>query len=126
MEAIGKIKVILRFEGAAILMMAALAYYQLSFSWVDFAWMFFIPDIALLAYLYNTKLGCISYNLTHSLIGALLVLTFGFTTHLQLGIQAGLIWVAHIGFDRALGYGLKYSQGFSYTHLGKIGNQKHT
>jgi len=31
---------------------------------------------------------------------------------------------AHIGFDRALGYGLKYSKGFGYTHLGRIGNAK--
>jgi hypothetical protein len=28
---------------------------------------------------------------------------------------------AHIGIDRALGYGLKYSTGFGFTHLGRIG-----
>jgi hypothetical protein len=28
--------------------------------------------------------------------------------------------LAHIGFDHALGYGLKSSMGFAYTHLGVI------
>jgi hypothetical protein len=32
-----------------------------------------------------------------------------------------MIWLAHIGFDRALGYGLKYASGFGFTHLGRIG-----
>jgi hypothetical protein len=28
-----------------------------------------------------------------------------------------LIWTAHIGFDRLLGFGLKYSNRFKDTHL---------
>ena len=32
-----------------------------------------------------------------------------------------MIWLAHIGFDRALGYGLKYERGFGFTHMGRIG-----
>ena len=32
-----------------------------------------------------------------------------------------MIWCAHIGFDRALGYGLKSAAGFEFTHLGRIG-----
>jgi hypothetical protein len=35
--------------------------------------------------------------------------------------SVALIWLAHIGFDRALGYGLKYKAGFGFTHLGRIG-----
>jgi hypothetical protein len=31
-----------------------------------------------------------------------------------------LIWLAHIGMDRMLGYGLKYSGGFKDTHLGRL------
>jgi hypothetical protein len=34
------------------------------------------------------------------------------------------IWVAHIGLDRVLGYGLKLEGGFEQTHLGLIGKAK--
>ena len=53
---------------------------------------------------------------------ALLTLGFGLGSPLTLSIA--LIWLAHIGIDRALGYGLKYSAGFGFTHLGRIGRQK--
>jgi hypothetical protein len=51
----------------------------------------------------------------------LLTLGFGFATPLTLSIA--MIWLAHIGFDRALGYGLKYAAGFTFTHLGRIGRK---
>ena len=50
---------------------------------------------------------------------ALMTAGFGFAPPLTLSIA--MIWLAHIGFDRALGYGLKYSAGFGFTHLGRIG-----
>jgi hypothetical protein len=56
--------------------------------------------------------GAIAYNLSHSYIGALACLLAGVLLPHPLWLAAGLIWAAHIGFDRALGYGLKYAQGF--------------
>ena len=50
---------------------------------------------------------------------SLMVLGFGMASPLTLSIA--MIWLAHIGIDRALGYGLKYSAGFGFTHLGRIG-----
>jgi hypothetical protein len=50
---------------------------------------------------------------------ALMTTGFGMASPLTLSIA--MIWLAHIGFDRALGYGLKYSAGFGFTHLGRIG-----
>ena len=76
--------------------------------------------------MYNSKLGAIAYNTTHSLIGALVVLIFGYVGDSDSAIQFGLIWCAHIGFDRALGYGLKYTTSFNDTHLGKIGLKSNT
>jgi hypothetical protein len=32
-----------------------------------------------------------------------------------------MIWLAHIGFDRALGYGLKYASGLASRIWGRIG-----
>jgi len=85
---------------------------------------YFFPDISFLGYLVNKNVGAIFYNSAHSLIGALVCLGIGYFIHNDLFLIAGIIWCAHIGFDRALGYGLKYSKGFGFTHLGKIGKDK--
>jgi hypothetical protein len=63
----------------------------------------------------------IVYNIAHSYMApvALMTLSFGFAAPLTLSVA--MIWLAHIGFDRALGYGLKYAAGFAFTHLGRIG-----
>jgi hypothetical protein len=37
-----------------------------------------------------------------------------------------MIWLAHIGFDRALGYGLKYSSGFDVTQWAGSGSSELT
>ncbi len=66
----------------------------------------------------SARVGAAAYNLTHSYLGALALLVGGIHAAQPLAISLGLIWLAHIGFDRALGYGLKYNAGFAYTHLG--------
>jgi len=75
----------------------------------------------LLSYLIGPRIGALAYNLTHSYLGAVSFLMIGFWCHTSHVFAAGLIWCAHIGFDRALGYGLKYATGFHDTHLGRIG-----
>ena len=35
-------------------------------------------------------------------------------------IKLGLIWLAHIGMDRAIGYGLKYPTNHKDTHLQRV------
>ena len=77
-----------------------------------------------MGYLINENIGAISYNSAHSLVGALFVLGAGYFIESHVLLLAANIWCAHIGFDRALGYGLKYSKGFAFTHLGKIGKDK--
>ena len=49
------------------------------------------------------------------------LMTAGFALPSPLVLSIAMIWLAHIGFDRALGYGLKYVSGFGFTHLGRIG-----
>ncbi|MGR9117376.1 MAG: DUF4260 domain-containing protein, partial [Gammaproteobacteria bacterium] len=80
-----------------------------------------LPDLSLLSYLLNPKVGAISYNAAHSYVGAIACLGYGLANSDSTFLNAGLIWCAHIGFDRALGFGLKYSKGFGFTHLGRIG-----
>lgn len=120
-ETTGAVRVLLRVEGFCILVAACIAYAKLDLDWSTFAIYFLVPDISLLGYFASTKVGAISYNTAHSYIGAIASLVIGFAVSAPALLCAGLIWCAHIGFDRALGYGLKYPEGFGFTHLGRIG-----
>lgn len=120
-ETIGAVRLVLRLEGLCVLVAASVAYSKWGFGWGTFALFFLTPDISLLGYLAGPKLGAVSYNLAHSYIGAVACLVAGFVLPAPALLCAGIIWCAHIGFDRALGYGLKYSDGFGFTHLGRIG-----
>jgi hypothetical protein len=114
-------RTILRGEGLAYLVLACTLYHVLDFSWVQFACWFLLPDMAIFVYVVaSPRVGMVAYNITHSSIGAVLVGLVGFLTHDVLYWQVTLIWFAHIGFDRALGYGLKYPLGFRVTHLGVL------
>ena len=93
----------------------------MKFSWPAFALLFLAPDLAMLAYLAGPRAGAIAYNLVHTYALALALMLAGFLVGVPAAAAGGLIWIAHIGFDRALGYGLKYPTGFGDTHLGRSG-----
>jgi hypothetical protein len=120
----GGIRALLRLEGLCVLAVSLLAYAKFGDGWAIFAVFFFTPDLSFLGYLAGPKFGAVSYNCAHSYIGALAVLAGGVFLSVPVAVTIGLIWSAHIGFDRALGYGLKYSAGFGFTHLGLIGRAR--
>ena len=120
-ETIGAVRVILRLEGLCVLIAASVAYSKFGLGWGTFALFFLTPDLSLFGYLAGPKVGAISYNLAHSYSGAVVCLAMGLVFTAPTILSVGIIWCAHIGFDRALGYGLKYSDGFTFTHLGRIG-----
>jgi len=117
----GGVRLLLRLEGLSLLLVGLFAYAEFGGGWGVFALFFFAPDLSFLGYLAGPRVGAASYNSAHSLIGALGVLAAGIFLSVPAAVAAGIIWAAHIGFDRALGYGLKYSSGFGFTHMGKIG-----
>lgn len=117
----GGVRLVLRLEGLCILIAASVAYSRLGLGWGTFALFFLAPDLSFLGYLAGPKVGAASYNVAHSYIGVVACLVAGFVLPTPTLLCAGIIWCAHIGFDRALGYGLKYSEGFAFTHLGRIG-----
>ncbi|WP_051604192.1 DUF4260 domain-containing protein [Methylobacter tundripaludum] len=120
-ETTGAVRVVLRLEGLCVLIAASVAYAKFGFGWGTFALFFLTPDISFFGYLAGSKVGAVSYNLAHSYIGAVTCLAAGVVVPAPTILCIGLIWCAHIGFDRALGYGLKYPDGFGFTHLGRIG-----
>lgn len=117
----GGVRTLLRIEGFVVFAMSLAAYAKWGAGWWTFAVCFLIPDLSLLGYLAGPRAGAFLYNCAHSCVGALACLAAGVHLSAPWAISAGIIWVSHIGFDRALGYGLKYGRGFRYTHLGKIG-----
>ena len=82
-----------------------------------------MPDVSFLGYLGGPRVGALTYNAAHSTIGPIALLSAGALTDSELVVSLALIWAAHIGLDRAIGYGLKYGAGFGFTHLGRIGGR---
>ncbi len=119
----GAVRMVLRLEGMCVLIAASVAYSRYGAGWGTFALFFLAPDVSFLGYLAGPRVGAISYNLAHSSAGAVACVTAGLVLPAPDVLSAGMIWCAHIGFDRALGYGLKYAEGFGYTHLGRIGRR---
>jgi hypothetical protein len=72
-------------------------------------------------YLAGPKTGAITYNVGHTLIGPGLLFGWYWLGGPTFVLAAAWTWMAHIGMDRLLGYGLKYSDAFTHTHLGTIG-----
>lgn len=120
-ETTGAVRILLRLEGLLVLVAAMLTYDKFGAGWGTFAWFFLTPDISFLGYLAGARIGAVAYNVAHSYIGAIACLIASQLLVAPLLLTVGIIWCAHIGFDRMLGYGLKYSTGFRFTHLGRIG-----
>ena len=118
----GSVRLLLRVEGLAVFGVEVYFYAHLEYSWVAFAALFFVPDISFVGYLAGPRVGAVVYNLAHSYVGPLLLAVAALTNRQTL--MWALIWAAHIGFDRALGYGLKYPTSFGETHLGRIGRHR--
>lgn len=95
----------------------------LHFSWWLWAILFLAPDISMLGYLANTTIGAYAYNLIHHKLTGVLVLLAGYLLHEDITIFIGILLFAHSCFDRVFGYGLKYTDDFTHTHLGMIGNK---
>jgi hypothetical protein len=117
----GGLRTLLRLEGLALFAGMTLLYVVWDGSWWVYAVLFLAPDLSFAAYLAGPRAGAIVYNAAHSYLAPMALMTTGFAIGQPLVLSIAMIWLAHIGFDRALGYGLKYAAGFGFTHLGRIG-----
>ena len=114
------IKNILRIEELAQLATCIYIFSLLNFSWWWLAILLLTPDIGILGYAVNPKIGALSYNFFHNKIVAVLSYALGIYFNADILKLAGVILYAHTAMDRALGYGLKHSDAFEHTHLGVI------
>lgn len=113
----------LRLEGAAVLLLSFALYGEHGAGWIFFLILFFAPDVAMLGYLRDARIGALLYNLAHTYTVPVLVGAGALLQQHDRLLAIALIWAAHIGLDRMLGYGLKQTTGFHDTHLGTIGRR---
>ena len=117
----GAPRLILRLEGLALFALATAGFFETGLSWWLYAILFFAPDLSFAAYAAGPKPGALAYNALHTTVGPAALAGMGFLVKDTTLLAIAAIWAAHIGFDRMLGYGLKYSSAFGDTHLGRIG-----
>lgn len=80
----------------------------------------FAPDLAMVAYTINNRVGAQIYNLFHTYIISIILVLIGVYLKMDTILMVGLIWTAHIGMDRMFGYGLKYETDFKDTHIQRL------
>lgn len=117
----GAPRLLLRIEGASLFACALFGYAWTDQSWWMLAALILVPDLGMAGYWAGPRIGAATYNAAHTTAAPLLVLMISAALGHPLAAGLALIWLAHIGFDRAVGYGLKYVSGFEDTHLGPLG-----
>lgn len=117
----GGVRAMIRLEGAAVFLAATGAYFTLGGAWWVYLVLLFSPDLSFLGYGLGPRIGAAIYNGAHSFALSVGLGALGLALGSEPLGQLALIHAAHIGLDRSLGYGLKYSSGFGSTHLGLIG-----
>lgn len=113
-------KKLIRLEGLVVLSLGTYLYFASGFGWVAFFLLLLLPDVFMIGYAVNARIGAYLYNFAHTLTVPLLVLLAGFIFSADFLMMIGFIWTAHIGMDRMMGYGLKYASEFKDTHIQRL------
>lgn len=113
-------RLLLHLEGLALLVGVLILYGNQHFNWWTFALFLLAPDLSAVFYTLNPRVGSAAYNLVHTTILPLSLGLFSILNGNPFILQISLIWLAHIGMDRAVGYGFKYPTAFKDTHFSRI------
>jgi Domain of unknown function (DUF4260) len=116
------IQLLLRLEGLGVTAVTALLYARTGVSWWLFIAIWLVPDVSMLGYLAGPCRGASIYNAMHTYVGPAALGLCAYLLHANIvALAVAITWANHIGVDRLLGYGLKYGEGFGFTHLGRKG-----
>lgn len=113
-------KILLHIEGGVVLVASLILYAYAGGSWLLFAILILAPDLSALGYLAGPRTGSYVYNVVHTYLLPAVLAFYGFLGSNPLALQLALIWIAHIGADRLVGFGLKYPSAFKDTHLDRV------
>jgi Domain of unknown function (DUF4260) len=129
-NATGNVLWLLRVEGLAVVLLSAVLYWRSGAHWWLFAALWLVPDLSMLGYLAGPRWGARCYDSAHTYIGPLMLAAalllhrpVALSAALSATLPVALIWCNHIGVDRLCGYGIKYPEGFGFTHLKKLGKK---
>ena len=114
------VRLALRLEGAAVGAVAVALYVDQGYSWLALLLLWLAPDVGALGYLAGNRTGAVVYDVTHFEGWPIALGAVGVVADSGLAVQLALIWLSHIGIDRAIGYGLKYPTAFKDTHLQRV------
>jgi len=110
-------KTLIKLEGFIVLASASYFYFSHGYHWGMFLLLLLAPDVFMIGYAGNNKIGAYLYNFAHTYTTPLVILLAGNLMSVNSLMMISIIWIAHIGMDRMLGYGLKYPSGFKNTHI---------
>ena len=113
-------RILLHAEGAVVFLAAMSLFHYMKGSWLVFIIAFIAVDVFMAGYLVSPKVGSITYNAGHVYIAPLIIAAWRLYSVHSLLLQASTAWIAHIGIDRAFGYGLKYPEKFKDGHLKRV------
>jgi hypothetical protein len=121
MDMVGRLPgLLLHLEGAAVLAGSLALYFDQDFGWLALVVLFLAPDLTMVAYAAGPRVGAVAYDVAHTEALPIALGVAGVLTTEARPVQLALIWLAHIGADRLLGYGLKYPTAFRDTHLQRV------
>ena len=113
-------RILLRAEGVAVAVAAIGLYFHADYPWWLLVVLALAPDLSIVGYVAGPTIGAAAYDAAHTYSLPVVLAAIGVIADAENAIQVGLIWLAHIGVDRAIGYGLKYPTGFKDTHLQRV------
>lgn len=113
-------KTIIKLEELGMFLLSLIMFEQTGFAWWWFPALLLLPDVSMIGYILNSRVGAFLYNLFHHKGIAILVFGLGYFMGEQYLELAGAVLFGHSSIDRLAGYGLKYTSSFHQTHLGSI------
>jgi hypothetical protein len=115
-----------RVDNGVIAAAAVVAFVELDFAWWWLLVLFLAFDLSMVGYAVSPRLGAWTYNLGHSYAVPAALVVIGWVADARAPLFLALAWAFHIAVDRLLGYGLKFTDRFTHTHLGEIGRGHHS
>lgn len=115
-----------RVESASVAALVAVAFVRLDFDWWWLFALFLLWDLSMVGYAASPRIGAITYNVGHSYAAPVAILALAWAGDARWPAFIALTWAFHIAVDRLLGYGLKFTDRFTHTHLGDLGRKRST
>jgi hypothetical protein len=120
----GAVRTWLRLEGLAAFGAGLALFGASGGNWLFIIPLLLLPDISAAGFVAGSRVGTFTYNLVHNWAPGLVILALAVLLASP-GLElVAAILIAHVGMDRAAGYGLKLPNSFKDTHLGRMGREK--